>query len=380
MKNLNIVIVTHYWRPHNGGIESVSYEQAKRLVERGHKVTIISSNMNGDPAKEIVDGITIIRVKAINFLEKHGVPWPIFHLSAIKTLKQYIRSADIINVHGHPYISSLIAGLISKKQKKPLVLTQHNTYIDFKFPFNLIEKINDATLGLANLKLADKIITVSKETQKYVYRISNKKSIVLYNGVDHEKFTPECKTKTRAKLNLPKNKFIVFCLRRLSFKNGIDLLLECAKSQKEILFLIGGSGPDRKRAEKFIIKNNLRNVILLGFVKDEEVHDYFRSADLFVLPSKTGEGFPMAILESFACGVPVVATRTGGQIEIVKDNITGLLSNPNSKDLGKKIDQIFKNKSCLKKMSVNCRKIIDKDLNWENNVDKLIKIYEDCLK
>ena len=76
---MKILIATHYFLPHKGGIEFVAYNQAKELVKKGHQVTIVSSKIGNEPEEEIMDGIKVRRVKAWNYFEdKQGVPYPIY--------------------------------------------------------------------------------------------------------------------------------------------------------------------------------------------------------------------------------------------------------------------------------------------------------------
>ena len=77
-KKMNIVIVVHYIFPHITGTDVGAFEQAKRYVRLGHKVTMISSNLHNSPSAEVKDGIRVLRVKALNFLERIGIPYPIF--------------------------------------------------------------------------------------------------------------------------------------------------------------------------------------------------------------------------------------------------------------------------------------------------------------
>ena len=146
--------------------------------------------------------------------------------------------------------------------------------------------------------------------------------------------------------------------------------------------MLGGTGPDTDMVKKYIRDNHLSNIKLLGFVSDEELPDYYALSDIFILPSKPGEGFPMVVLEAFASGLPVIGTNTGGQIEIIRDDQTGFIVEPNKPEqIAKKIEYLYENKKLLKEMSKNCRKlIIEKEFSWEKNVDKLLSVYQEVLK
>ncbi|HEX9075180.1 MAG TPA: glycosyltransferase, partial [Anaerolineae bacterium] len=139
----------------------------------------------------------------------------------------------------------------------------------------------------------------------------------------------------RGALGLPVDKFIVLTVRRLVFKNSVDTFVATAnllKDDPRVYFVIVGDGPDRRRIEKYIQANHLGNCLLTGFVPDAALPDYYGAANLFVLPSRTGEGLGMVLLEAMASGVPVVATRGGGQVELVQQGRNGFLVDPCAPD------------------------------------------------
>ncbi|MBA7580309.1 D-inositol-3-phosphate glycosyltransferase [subsurface metagenome] len=387
---MKVLILTHYFQPHIGGIEIVAYNHAKEIIKRGHQVTIITSKIGKEVEEEIIDGIKVVRVKALNFFENHfGVPYPIFYPKLLLKLKEEIKNSDVINTHGIVWMHSFFSAIISRIYQKPIVLNQHNTYINYKNPIlRLIEKIADKTVGRYTLNSADHIIVVSEETKKYVLSIAKKLNniSILYSGVNSKRFKPIRNKKiARKKFKINLEGFICFTIRRITFKNGIDTFLQVAKffndKRKDMFFVLGGTGPDTDMVKKYIRENHLSNIKLLGFVSNEELPDYYALSDIFILPSKTGEGFPMVVIEAFASGLPVISTNTGGQIEIIRDDQTGFIVEPNkSKQIAKKIEYLSENKKLLKEMSENCRKLIEKEFTWGKNVDKLLSVYQEVLK
>src|SRR5260221_12620701 len=97
---MKILIVTHYFKPHIGGIEIVAYNQAKELGRKSHKVTIVTSQIGDEPIKEITNGVVIKRVRAWNFLEnRFRIPYPIPSPILISIFLKEIKKADIIHIH-----------------------------------------------------------------------------------------------------------------------------------------------------------------------------------------------------------------------------------------------------------------------------------------
>jgi glycosyltransferase involved in cell wall biosynthesis len=379
---MKILLVTHYWFPHNGGIERVAYEQAKRVSKRGMQVTVLTSDVNNGSDYEKMDDLYVHRVRAINYFEnKFGVPYPFFFPKIFSQMDKLVKEADIVHAHGKFYISSYLASRYAKKYKKPFVLTQHVTDINYdSVLLNFAKKIIDKLVGEKVLKNADEIVSVSKVTRNFV----GGRGSVIYNGIDQFLFKPleiDRKVELRMNHNMPLEKFLVLYIGRLNIKKkGIDILLEAAKllkSTENIIFIIGGEGGDKRFAEEFIKANRLDNCLLVGFTHYDKLPDLYSLSDVFVLPSRTGEGLPLTVLEAFASGLPVIATyNSGGHVEIINEGRNGFLIKPNSsEDLAEKISKLFENPTLCEFMGKNGRKLIENELTWDRNIEKLIDVY-----
>jgi len=297
-----------------------------------------------------------------------------------------VKSNDLIHVHGHPYLSSFLAAKIAKRYGKPLVLTQHNTFIEYNNIWDSAEKLNDLAIGKQVLKEADKIIAVSNATRNYVLSLGAdpEKTLVLHNGVDLNRFKPllNVKGEMRMKLGISEDEYVVLTVRRLVYKNGVDTLLESAeiavKKNPKLVFVVVGKGPDFEEVKERIAQLGMqRNFRLTGFVSDEDLPFYYNVADLFALPSKSGEGLPLVALEAMACGLPVVATDVGGTSEVLNADY-GKLVPPNSPvSLAEAVLEFSrKDLATLKK---KLRTMVEQKYSWERNVTKLSKIYEELI-
>ena len=379
---MKILLVTHYWLPHPGGIEYLAREQAMRLTQRGHFITAVTSAIGDSRPVSRDDGFDVHRIPANNFLErKLGVPYPLFSLALFAHMTRLAEQHDVVLAHSHTFMSSVAAAMAAQRARKPLVAIQHNPHIQYPFPLNGVYAGADAILGRYTLGSAARLLAVSKHTAAYAQTLAPRKPVeVLYNGVDTQKFTPvsaDEKSAIRQRLGLPPDEFVALTVRRLFYRNGVDVLIRaCAllKDQKDVHVFVGGKGPDRPAMEKFIAENGLANTHLLGFIPDEDLVDYFRAADVFVLPTRTGEGFGLVIAEANACGVPVIATRSGAPEEIVQDGITGLLVPPeNPAALADAITQLRRQPDLRREMGRAARLAAEK-LDWERNVDQLEQI------
>jgi glycosyltransferase involved in cell wall biosynthesis len=385
MTQTKLCVVTHTFLPHVGGIERVVYEQGKRLLQKQIDLMVLTNRI-GTAKQYSYDGIKVQCYDSLSIGFRLGIPYPIPNVTSYKIFLESVQSSSLIHVHGHPYLSSFIAAKIAKKYSKPLVLTQHNTFIEYDNVWDTVEKVNDLVIGKQVLKEADKIIVVSYATMNYVLSLgANPKKIeVIHNGVDLIRFKPltGIKDEIRKKLGISKNATVPITVRRLVYKNGIDTLIESAeiaiKKNPRLVFLVIGAGPDfgevKAKIKQLGIEKNLR---LTGFVSDADLPFYYNAADFFVLPSKSGEGLPLVALEAMACGLPVIATNVGGTSEIVTKNYGKVVPPDNPDSLAEAIVEFSHGElSALKK---DLRTMMEQKYSWDKNVEKLAEIYEELI-
>ena len=385
MVKTKLCIVTHTFLPHVGGIERVVYEQCKRLIQKQFEPMVLT-HRNYTARKYVYDGIKVQCYDSLNVGFRLGIPYAIPQVSSFRTFLETVKSNDLIHVHGHPYLSSFLAAKIAKRYSKPLVLTQHNTFIEYNNIWDTAERVNDLAIGKQVLNEANKIIVVSDATKKYVLSLgaNPEKVEVLHNGVDLNRFKPlsEVKYQMRKKLGISKDANVVLTVRRIVYKNGIDTLLESAeiavKRNPKLVFVVVGKGPDSEEVKEKIGQLRMQNNFkLTGFVSDEDLPLYYNIADLFALPSKSGEGLPLVVLEAMSCGLPVIATNVGGTSEVMSKDY-GKLVPPNSPDsLAEALVEFSrKDVAALKK---DLRAMMEEKYSWDKNVEKLSEIYKELI-
>ena len=381
MATKRLLIVTHTFLPHVGGIERVVYEQGKRLLRRGFDVTVLTSRMSTPPSY-VVDGVKVQCYDSLNAAFGLGIPYPIPSINSFEPFYKLVNQSDLVHVHGHPYLSSLVAAKLAKLLGKPVVLTQHNTFIEYESGlWDHVEWLNDATVGKQVLKNSNRIITVSSATRRYVLSLGAdpKRITVLRNGVDVDRFKPSsaARTAVRRKLGIPDSAIVILTVRRLVYKNGIDTLIETAvialKQNPDLVFLAVGTGPDRDAVQTRIQQLGISNRFkLAGFVPDKGLPAFYNAADIFVLPSKSGEGLPLVALEAMSSGLPVIATNVGGIAEVMTEGCGKLVPPDNPSELAKAILKF--STSDLSNAKTAARNVTERTFSWEQNVKSLVQI------
>ncbi len=385
MGQTQLCIVTNVFLPSVGGIQIVTYEQSKRLLQKNFDLKVVTNRIQA-PKKYAIEGINVECYESMNMGFRVGIPYVIPTISSFPTFTKNIKKSKIVHAHGHPYLTSLLAGKLAKYYEKPFVLTQHNTFIDYNNIFDQVELVNDLTVGKETLKQADKIIVVSNATKNYVLSLGAKPSRVkvLHNGVDLDRFKPlpKVKDEMRRKIGIQKDATVVLTVRRLVYKNGVDTLIDAAniavKKNPKLVFLIAGKGPDMASVQAQIEKLGLdKNIKLTGFVADKDLHLYYNTADLFVLPSKSGEGLPLVALEAMACGLPVIATNVGGISEILVKGYGKLIPANNPEAMANAVAEFALIN--FEENNGELRAIVEEKFGWERNVARLVEIYEELI-
>ena len=384
---MRVLTATHYWLPHVGGVEFEAREQSRRLVERGHEVTAISSRIGDDRALSYDDGFPVHKVAATNVLEERiRLPYPLFSPALFRLASRLARDVDVVLAHTHTFMSTIAAAHAARAQNKPFVLNQNNPYIEYKFPLNIVQRTADATIGRYTVGSADRLLAISDFTAQYVRRLAPRRDVtVMHLGTDVDRFSPVDATERaaiRRRLDLPVDAFIALTVRRLFFRNGLDTLIEAASRVRGLAgmhVVIGGTGPEGAEIKARIARDGLTNVHLVGYIPELDLPDYYRAADVFILPTRTAEGFGLVLMEAAASGVPSIATDSGAPREVVDDGVTGMLVPPGAPDaLAAAITKLHRSPELLAEMG-RAALARSASFTWDRSIDILERVLQEAV-
>lgn len=161
---------------------------------------------------------------------------------------------------------------------------------------------------------------------------------------------------------------------RLSAEKGTQVLASAARSLSGIRIDVVGSGPE---------ENALKGIDGLhhqGALASEAVYERMRCALALVLPSIWYENYPRTLVEAFACGLPVIASRLGAMAALVEDGKTGLLFEPgDGADLARKLSWAFENPDAMATMGGAARRQYERELSADANYAALMRIYTEAM-
>ena len=386
------MIISQFF-PIIGGAEKQAQLLAKKLVEKGIRVDLVTGGWNfGTPRKEMIDGVSVFR----NFcgwgmfgMNKHRTIRALGGIIYVISLGAYLflhgREYDLFHVHQFLY-PAFVSLLIGKEVlKKPVIVKSASSGSTSD-----IERLRRLPLGFLQLnfllKELDHLVAVSKATGEDFKQMGYSESRISYipNGVE-----------VPIRLNPVYHQVRqIITITRLSQEKGLDILLkawtEVIREEKNLKLLIVGSGslePELKTLSRSL--GIAKSVDFVGSVQNPP--NYLKESDLFVLSSRS-EGMSNALLEAMSYGIPCIATRVGGNSELLGGGDkeiplesygigeNGLLVNPDDvKGLSKAIFYFIRNERAREEMGIRGRKFIQENYSIDWVAERYLDLYQSIL-
>jgi glycosyltransferase involved in cell wall biosynthesis len=409
---MKILFLSSYVDPGSGA--SILIRLANRLKEEGHEVKILTTSRGYD--SDIVEAVRLpAGLEFINRIINKITPnyFSFIYSPLLAAIRNY--NPDVINVHWTHGLTIPIKIIPELCQHWPVFWTIHdmwpitkNTFFEYTGGKILL---NQDTTVIQKLKrqLKSTIRFMPEALYKYKVRTLNKVNIHtispsswlqekvnaspvfrsatnhhIPNGIDINVFKPLDQNKLRKKYGIPeKRKVILFLSSNLADKRKGFYYFSSALNRLKTInpdlidnvttLLIG----DNSKGANQYLPTDVKN---LGSTKDvSRLVEYYNIADLFISAS-IADNFPSTLLESMACGTPVVAFDVGGVSEIVINNKTGLLADSkDERDLAENIQKLLTSNSLHNKMGVECRTYAAGNVSMEKFVNNYLELFRRTL-
>jgi len=392
-----------------GGAEKYFIEISKELEKIGHQVAFFSMHHpKNNPSIWSKYFVSRISFNEARLRDKIITPGRILYsLEAKRKFNKIIQDfkPDIIHIHNiyHQISPSILS--IAKKYNIPVIMHLHDyklvcpnyqLFVDDKICYRcrggkyynclkhkcFKKSFWQSFLATIEMYLHHKILKIYKKNIAYFIAPSEfMKNTVVNFGWDKNKikviynFSEKMDDKISDKIG---DYGLYF--GRLSREKGIDILIEAlGLSDKKNKLKIIGTGPEENNLKQLVKKLKLsKRVEFLGYKSGQELQDIIRGSRLVYLPSTWNENMPLTLLESLNLRKVVIASRTGGLPELIRDKETGFLfENGNIKELAQIIDNSYNYD--LIKMGSKAKESIE-NLRVEKHLIELLDVYNNILK
>jgi glycosyltransferase involved in cell wall biosynthesis len=265
--------------------------------------------------------------RRVEALRQHGVQVEVlaagsYRMSAVarhlQLLVQALRPRPRPDgVEGHVlFVAGLVALVAARLHRRPLLIYAHGADVRVTAQRSPVHR------ALARLvaRGADIVVTNSAATARQVERLGAVAEVVS-PGVDFERFSPGDRATARARLGLAGEALIALYVGGLSLRKGADVFAAALAGLRSWQGVMVGGGeldPDLRRQAA---------VRLVGVAAPDEIAAWMQAADVVVVPSRE-EPLGLAAIEALACGIPVIASRTGGLVDVIQGDVNGLLVDP----------------------------------------------------
>jgi len=359
--------------PPEEGIGYYTYNLSKKLIERGHEVTVITRGRYRKVEHFYFDEIEVYKPQ---FFPVYPFHVHVHKLFVEKFFKKLDKEFDVIHIHS-PLSPSIVTNF-------PIVGTIHTSLLEDIKHYQVLDAKSASiklTTYLSGYPLTQELINkakvvtivssaVAKELTEY-YNVDN--PLIIGNGVNEKMFHP---------LKEKSDDYILY-VGRLDYRKGIldlikaaSLLADLDMKNLDMKIYIVGKGPLKMTIEEYTTKNNLKHVFLLGHVSWEELIQLYQNASIFVFPSHY-EGLPTVVLEAMSSGLPVVVSDIPAHRDVVENWKNGVLTKKGSpQDIAEKIRLLIENEKLRRKLGRNARKTIEKKFTWDKISKKFEKIYK----
>lgn len=372
-----------------GGTVNVAYYLSKGLAKRNHEVTVYTSDTLDKDRRQkenfaAIDGINVYYFKNIS----NRLAWARFVLNTgvISALRKNLNKFDIIHLHGYRNFQNFFCYYYAKKHNIPYIVQAHGSlpYLNQK---QLIKKSIDSIIGYRLLQDASRVIALHKtEADQYKEMgVAGDKIEIVPNGIDFFEYEslPE-RGQFRSKYHVKDCEKIILYLGRIHNNKGIDLLIaaysELVKDLHETRLVI--VGPDdghlselKNQTAELGIENK---VLFTGPLFNRDKLTAFVDADVFVTPKFSG--LPVTFIEACACGIPIITTTEGDDIDWINNNV-GFVVEYSVSSISQSIVKLLQDDNLWNDFSKNGKNLVQQELNWDKIVTHMEKdVYENCIR
>lgn len=369
---MKILLISNYYYPeHLGGIEVVSYNLVKHYREFFHEVRWVAA----DVLPKLRDaGKDDVPVSSWNITEERlGFPHPLPHPNVLNKLFDNIKWCDVVHLQDSLYTINILAFLLGKLLRKPVLITQYAKYIPYKQHYKRFLQIAAyRTIGWLMFNFADRLAFITENVREGMAYLTPKiKQEVVPLGVDTDLYAPlpaDERARLRERLSGSADRPVILFVGRLVERKGVHLIRPLIEKHQEWFWVLVGRPDDFNPSEW-----QLSNLKHLQDMPEDELSKLFASADILVHPS-VGEGITLTVSNSLACGTPVLISEESLYELDAEARKLFYAVFPETNDIEEKLNQALSDRVHLKNLGADCRDFAVNRLSWKKMCERYFEI------
>jgi len=383
---MRIAFFTNCYKPLVNGVV-ISISSLKEAYERkGHEVYIFAPKVEDYVDQEK----NVFRYRSVNVTGEVKFPLPIpLSFRAKKVIIEF--NPDIIHIH-HPFLLSSSAIMYAKKLGIPKILTLHTQYEQYAYYiYPIPERVTQEVIKIIISNLAyktDCITTPSASMKELIegYGIKNRIEVIP-NAIHLISFREDDelkRTEIKKKFHLKEDDKIILFVGRVASEKSIDKIIKSLaiikkRSISKEKLLIVGNGPAMDELKQLTRTLKVeKDVIFAGTVSYEEIQHYYQMAYVFTIASTT-ETFGIVTIEALASGVPVLAVKAPGAVDILTDELDGLLVDNDTEKFADSLEKIIRDPELREKLSRGALKTSEK-YSIDTISERMLNLYREVIE
>lgn len=383
---MRIAFFTNCYKPLvNGVVTSIS--SLKEAYERkGHEAYVFAPRVEDYVDQEK----NVFRYRSVNLTSKVKYPLPIpLSFRVKKIITEF--NPNIVHIH-HPFLLSSVAIMYGKRLGIPKILTLHTQYEQYAHYVSPIpERLTQEAIKMIIHNLSYKIdcITTPSESMRELirsYGVKNRIEIIP-NAIHLISFKEDDvfkRTEIKKKYNLKEDDKIILFVGRVASEKSIDKIVKALAIIKKrdiskVKLLIIGDGPAMDELKQLARTLKIeKDVIFAGTVSYEEIRHYYKMAYVFTIASTT-ETFGIVTIEALASGVPVLAVKAPGAVDILTDGVDGLLVDNDVEKFANALEKIIREPELREKLSRGALKTSEK-YSIDTISERMLNLYREVIE
>lgn len=364
--------------PTIGGIERYTRNLALALTSQGHHVTIIASQLPGVPAREVDDGVEVMRLPSWPVMAgRFPVPRPA-HESRAMLADLWESGVDFAMINTRFWPLSIWAARACHRRGVPAVVVEHGSgYLSLGNPvLNLASHVYEHLAARLVRHWVPQFCAVSKNSARWLATFGIKARGVLYNAVDVDEIESLARLgrwDARAECGLDDAARLVVYLGRLIPEKGIREMLQAMRTVREkcpdAVLLLAGEGPMLDELRSL----DQDGVFFVGALDHAKALSLLQQADAFCMPSYS-EGFSTVVLEAAALGTFIVTTPVGGTAELLDADYPGLVASPDPASVADVLIQALSDPDWCAAGVRQALAKVESTFTWEKTAQELIGV------